>query len=593
MMPNLASIAPGRHWLSRALLCWVGAGLVLLLSPLLASAMDIIATSDRDPVSLQESFTLIFSADEEPDSEPDFSPLYQNFEVLRQGKSTQVNMVNGQFSRRTEWKLTALAKRAGTLTVPQILFGGDQSKPFTLTVLPGRAPDSGASGDEPLMLEVEAEPKNPYVQAQVLFTIRLLHRIALRNGQLDDPKLIDAVVQKLGEDRRYQTERNGHLYGVIERRFAIFPQKSGALRIEPIGFEAELSGGPGSMFDQFFGHQGRIRKIQSDPVELQVRPIPASFKGKQWLPAAKLALDESWSTLPPETKVGEPITRTLSVHAEGVTMGMVPELADRSVAAVPELKRYPDQPALSEEQGPRGLTSIRREKAAFIPMKDGDYRIPGTEIPWWNTSTDHMEIARIPERLLKALPAPPSTVPEPNPPAVQPVHPDEPAAAASPAPALYTVSERVGQVDLWFWLTWAFAFGWLSTGVAWWWKSHNTKAGTTSATTAQPSDLSKPMKSLRCAAAAQDPAAARRALLDWGLARWPKNPPANLEQIAARLGGVAPQQIAELNRALYGQASGAWLGEEIYRLIADASTAGKRFSPAVEPAAGLEGLYKS
>lgn len=565
--------------------------LLTVLLPSLALAADIIGSSDRDPVSLNESFTLIFSSDEEPDGDPDFSRLSDDFQIVNQGRSTQIQMVNGRVSRRTEWKLTALARRSGTLTVPPIAFGDEMSRPFTLTVLPGKAGSSRSAVDEPLMLEVEAEPKNPYVQAQVLYTVRLLHRIALRNGQLDDPKLIDAVVQKLGEDRRYQTERNGHLYGVIERRYAIFPQKSGALRIEPIHLEAELAGGAGSMFDEFFGRQGRIQRIQSEPTVLQVRPIPASFKGTQWLPAAKLQLDETWSTTPPETRIGDPITRTLSVRAEGVTMGMVPDLTDKKAGALPDLQRYPDQPALNEEQGPHGLSSLRREKTAFIPMKDGDYRIPGVEIAWWNTDADRLEVARIPERLLKVKPALQPTTPEATAPP-DTVGPEfntpGDAEAQSSAPT------RPVEQPLWFWLTWICVAGWLSTALAWWWKNRSGGAqkGAEQAANPRP-DLSAAMKTLKRATAERNPAATRRALLDWGLARWPDQPPSNLEHIAARLGGAAPTEIAKLNLALYGQGPGEWSGDGIIRLIGEAS---KERGPMAESPGGqpgLEALYRA
>lgn len=566
------------------------AGLALLPFP--AAAADIVASSDRDPASLNESFTLIFSSDEEPDGEPDFSPLNEDFQVLRQGRSTQVNMVNGRLSRRTEWKLTVLAKRSGMLTVPRIAFGGEFSRPFTLTVVPGTAPPAAGGSDDKLVIEVEAEPKNPYVQAQVLYTIRLLHRIALRNGQLDDPKTIDAVVQKLGEDRRYQTERNGRLYGVIERRFAIFPQKSGSLRIEPINLEAELAGGPGSVFDEFFGRQGRIYKIRSDAMVLQVRPIPASFKGRHWLPVGKLQLEESWSTTPPETVVGEPITRTLAVTAEGITMGMIPELTDKN-AVRPELQRYPDQPVLNEEHGAHGLISRRREKTALIPMKEGEYRLPGVELPWWNTKSDRLEIARIPERVLKAAPSPALPAAEPLPIAPSPAETQRSAAPEQVPAGAVSAAFPPREPTFWFWLAWACGLGWLSTVLVWWWTWRQRVNRETPTVEIPPPDLSRSLASLQRAAAEQDASAARRALLAWGLARWPDSPPANLEQLAARLGGAALQPIAELNQAVYGNRSRDWSGDALVGVIADASRNRRRRPEGVTSVdEGLAALYK-
>ena len=38
-------------------------------------ALDINVSVDRNPVSINESFKLIFSMEESPDDDPDFSPL--------------------------------------------------------------------------------------------------------------------------------------------------------------------------------------------------------------------------------------------------------------------------------------------------------------------------------------------------------------------------------------------------------------------------------------------------------------------------------------------------------------------------------------
>ena len=565
-------------------------GLLMLCLGLAGPAIaEIVATSDRDPVSLGESFNLVFSADEEPDAAPDFAALSEDFEILRQGKSARVNLMNGRLSRRTEWTLTLTAKRPGSLTVPPIAFGNDRSNPLTLTVLPGRTPSAASAGSGDVLLEVGAEPRNPYVQAQVVFTIRILHRVALRGGQLEDPKLGDAVVQKLGEDRRYQIERNGDTYGVIERRFAIFPQKSGPLRIEPVALEAEASRGAGSMFDEFFGPQGRLQRLHSEAVTLQVRPIPQAFKGKQWLPAAKLEIEESWSSNPPQTKVGEPITRTLSVRADGATMGMLPELSDKAAGSLPGLQQYPDQPALKEEFGSRGMSSSRREKTAFIPSKDGAYRIPGTEIAWWNTTTDRLEVARIPEKVLSATPAAQTTPPEDT----SGTAPDAPEEAVVPsgtvsAPAAHRQDDRAG---LWFWLTWLFASGWLGTLLMWRVRSGRSKVEPRPRVEPAP-DLSRALKILERACTKGDAVAARQAVLEWSAARWPSDPPPSLEQVGARLGGELPEQMAGLNRALYGETSGEWRGEAIYRTLSLASKIRHTPSTAARGGEVLESLHR-
>ena len=153
---------------------------------------------------------------------------------------------------------------------------------------------------------MEANPKNPYVQAQVFLTVRVLLRVNLAGADLSEPVVQDALVERLADDHRYGTVRNGLDYTVIERKFAIFPQKSGLLRIDPMHLTAQVDVGSRA----FFSRSTRAVRVKSDGIDLKVRPIPPEFTGKHWLPAADLKLEETWSSSPPQTKAGEPLTRT-------------------------------------------------------------------------------------------------------------------------------------------------------------------------------------------------------------------------------------------------------------------------------------------
>jgi hypothetical protein len=162
-------------------------------------------------------------------------------------------------------------------------------------------------------MEVEAEPKNPYVQAQVVLTLRVLSRVAF-SGDLGQPEVADAVVEKFDEDQEYMALRDGLQYKVNERRYAVFPQKSGKLTIGPVNLTAQV--GPSS-FGPFYRPSPRQQRLHSDPIELEVRPIPAEFTGTHWLPATRLQLADSWSPDALKTASVEPLTRTLTLQAEG------------------------------------------------------------------------------------------------------------------------------------------------------------------------------------------------------------------------------------------------------------------------------------
>ncbi|CAI8886618.1 BatD family protein [Methylocaldum szegediense] len=547
------------------------------------SAAAISVTVDRESVPINESFTLIFSAEETPDADPDFTPLEKDFHILGQSQSSQISLINGRFSRRTEWHVSVMARQEGTLTVPSIAFGSDRSKPLTIHVSGSPTPGVGASGED-LFLEVEAEPKNPYVQAQVIYTVRVLSRVHFGGANLSEPSSDDALIQKLGDDRRYTTYRNGLQYTAIERKYAVFPQKSGTLLLEPLTLEARRTSAGQSLFNQFFNHSARILRAHSDSITLDVRPIPTAFSGEHWLPAEHLEIEDSWSQDDLKTTAGEPITRTITVRADGTTVGLLPELAPKAAGQSPsDIKRYPDQPLLNEQKLASGLASVRQEKIALIPARSGTYRLPPIEIPWWNTKTDRMEIARLPERILTALPG--AQTEETAPSAVAAASP-EPSSAAAQTPI---EAPRAGG-GAWFWLALLFGLGWLGTAAAWW-LSRKPRKPEVLRPADDPRSERSAVNALRMACQKNDPAAARQALLDWARLRWPSARPIGLDELKSRCRGELGREIERLNRALYRHPESGWQGQMLWSAFrSDPIILSSRDKPAI--AANLEPLYK-
>lgn len=550
-------------------------------------AANIQVQVDRDPVNLDESFQILFTADGEPDDEPDFTPLHQDFAIHSQSQSSQVSVINGQYSRQIQWTLNAMAKRSGDLAIPPVAFGQDSSPALPIHVQAGRTGESGgdaAEGSGEVLVEVDAEPKNPYVQAQVLYTVRILYQVGLGNARLEEPKLDNAVLVRLGEDKKFATQRHGQMYQAIERRFALFPQQSGRLAVQPPVLEAELAGRH-SLFNRFFLQQpDRIVKLRGKTVELEVRPIPKAYKGQHWLPVQHLELSETLSKNPPRVAAGEPLTRTLTLKAQGSTVGNLPELATNAIAG---LQAYPDQPALEESPSPAGLRASRVEKAALIPGQAGDYALPEIAIPWWNTQTDREEIARLPARVLTATGgAAPAPVPAA---ADQESSSGAPACDNSAAPAPGPVA-AAAPPWLWIGLAACAGLGWLATALAWWRLRRQHPAPTASAdapASAKPDERALRSR-LREACQANDVQATRQALLVWAGAHWPHHPPRHLDELAARGNPALAREIQRLNQAAYGSAGTAWDGAALWQALAQTSSG--KTPPA--PGDGLEPLYR-
>ncbi|SMF96751.1 Oxygen tolerance [Methylomagnum ishizawai] len=560
---------------------WLWLGLLLALYAGLGLAARIEVSLDRNPVPLGESFTLIFSADASPDDDPDFSTLEQDFEVLGQSQSNQYSLNNGHASHRIEWQVSVMAKHAGNLAIPPIAFGKDRSEPFSVTVVPGPAKRRN-NGDGEVFMEVEAEPKNPYVQAQVIYSVRVLSRIAFGDARLSTPEAADTLVERLGDGQNPSSIviRNGVQYKMTEIRYALFPQKSGPLRIEPMQLEMQVAGGARSLFNAFLNPQTRTQRIVSEALTLEVRPVPAEFKGKHWLPARYLELEDSWAKNPPKTTAGDPLTRTLTLKAQGATVGLLPEINTTATALPDAIKQYPDQPIQNEEKPTSGLIGMRQEKTAMMATNPGTYTIPALEIPWWNTLANRMETARIPERTLtvqataatRQIPETPTLIAE----ASKPPKTTETPNAALPT----TVSQTNGP---WFWLVLLFGFGWISTGLAWYLSKRSNHKSSIPVNSDSETSVHKLVLAIEHACKASDAVAARKALSNWVNNQ-------RFRSEAQPYGSRLAKEIKLLDQCLYGRRQSAWEGQGLWQSFRDHIENMARGTPS-KPA--LESLYLS
>ena len=127
------------------------------------------------------------------------------------------------------------------------------------------------------------------------------------------------------------TQVSGVTYMVIERKYAIFPQKSGVITIKPLVLTADVISRGKQNPNTFFNSQMTQRRIvKSNAVTLNVQAIPSTFTG-HWLAAEHVELTQTWSDDTSQMKVGEPLTRTIKLVANGSTVGQLPELHQKSV----------------------------------------------------------------------------------------------------------------------------------------------------------------------------------------------------------------------------------------------------------------------
>ena len=208
--------------------------LSLLSVPTFVWGQTVKAYVDRNPVMADETLRLVVEAEGVSSSDaPSLQSLEENFALLGTSHSQQMSIINGRTSSVTRWVTTLAPKRTGMLTIPAIQVGNHSSLPLAITVKdPGQA--TGADAQRDIYLEAEVDSHFPYVQGQVLLTLRLMSAVSLQEGKLDDPEIDWGMIERVGKDASFETVRDGRRYHVTERRYAITPQKAGEQFIPPV-----------------------------------------------------------------------------------------------------------------------------------------------------------------------------------------------------------------------------------------------------------------------------------------------------------------------------------------------------------------------
>lgn len=519
--------------------------LLLLLAPTAALGA---ASADVDRTTLAEGETLVLRLKVAGDSPgvPNFAPLDQDFEILTRSQSSQTRIINWKREEWREWTLVLAPRRTGNLLIPSIRVGGEQTAPIAIQV---RDTPAAASGDDrPVFVDMETDRAQVPVQGQVLLTVRVWHRDAL-DGSLTEPEIADAVIEQLGEQSSYETVRGGTRYTVVERRYAVFPQRSGTLEIAPLTLTGTLKSRTSRFGLNPFGPQGgRTVRVRSEAREVEVLPRPGDWPaGEPWLPASELRLEESWSPDPPRFRVGEPVTRNIRIEARGLASSQLPDLA---VAWPDAVRVYPDAPGGGDVRGRDGITGTRTLSSAVIPVRGGNLHFPEIRVAWWNTRTQRREVAILPARTYPVAGGSPAPVKAP---------PESPGGApVENHTAAPTTPEAAAPGGGWAWklASGLLLVGWMVT-LALWFRERRRYAKPGALSEHRASGYSgRGLQALRKACRANEAVETRRSLLGWAANFYGSETRMGLPDVAGA--AITPElrnAVLELDDYLYGPRS--------------------------------------
>ena len=374
---------------SRLAFIFLCLGLTLLST---AQAQEVEISLDRNEIARGETVTLTIRIyDQRQGMQLDLTPLTSQFDVLGTRTSSQIRSVNGAVEAWTDYIVTLFPLEEGDLIIPELNINGTATAPMVVTVT-NEGPRSNQSNEE-LYLEIETNKESVYVQEQLLFTVRLYYTInGIRNPQFTELEMENSVIQLIGSPNQYEKLIDGERYGVYEKRYVIFPQRSGPLEVPDILFRGEVTDGSSN----FVFRNLNTRRVTAfiEGITINVLERPSAVQSDDfWLPVSNLTLEESWSTDLNSLKVGDSLVRTVTMTADGLDGAVLPPFSPTEIEG---LNLYPDPAEIERTFVEGAIVGTRIEVTSMVPVDSGNIVIPEISIPWWNIETDQIEATVIP-----------------------------------------------------------------------------------------------------------------------------------------------------------------------------------------------------
>lgn len=362
-------------------------------------------------------FNISYSVNARPDGfqAPSFSP-FRLISGPSQSSSTSTQIINNQVttSISVSYTYTLEAPTEGTYVIPpaQAEINGQSytseaaeirvtaDAATRATPSPARPADqptqTGTPDSDDIFIRAIADNTSPFQGEQVIIRYLLYTRLPITNYSIETLPSYQGLwhenISGSGQHSVSTETLNGQTYNVAEiRRVAVFPQRSGEIRIEPIEVEmsvrmrAPQRPGGRSFFDDFFSgtpfdaFQSVRHAERSNAVVLNVRPLPV-----QGRPAQFHGLVGRF------TMSGELNQQSLAVNDAANLIIRIDGRGNLRLMDQPEITFPPlldiFDPQITDQinTGPGGITGTKTFDYLIIPRQPGQADIPGVEFSFFD-----------------------------------------------------------------------------------------------------------------------------------------------------------------------------------------------------------------
>ncbi|MDP8212598.1 MAG: BatD family protein [Candidatus Zapsychrus exili] len=364
--------------------------LIVVFSAVVCLAQDISfeVTVDRNKTTLDSVVTLSLTLNGAT-SDALGLPEINGFQSRYLGPSTQVTVVNGNYSKITTHNYSLYPTEIGIFTIPSmsIKIEGEiyTSESIKIEVIdsskaqvPKSSQSSGKTGlEDKILLTLDVPKRDIYLYEKVPVTVKLyIQGFTARDIEFPKFDSLGLTFEDYKQPNQYTQVIDGIRFDVIEFNTKMYSIREGRLEFGParLGFNILYQGKRRSSSDSFFGsffdrYEKRPVEVRSEGYVLNVLPLPGDEKPEDFSGGVG-QFDFDVVASPGMVKVGDPITIIMKVSGQGDLSAInMPYFKDDD-----NFKTY--DPQIRQERNVKILEQVlipKSENATKIPIARFSY----------------------------------------------------------------------------------------------------------------------------------------------------------------------------------------------------------------------------
>ncbi|USD42699.1 BatD family protein [Vibrio sp. SCSIO 43135] len=199
-------------------------------------------------------------------------------------------------------------------------------------------------------------------------------------------EMADVIVkQRNPMATNYTERRQGNTWSKQRWELTLYPQKAGQYTIAPIAVEVTVSLPSG---------QSKNVTLYTKPMTFEVTtPSGMIAKDEAWLNASSVEVSQQWQTSTDDLKVGQAITRTVTLKADDTLSILIPQML--SLDSQDSYQTYVQPTQFDDRQERGNYRSERIEQQTYVLQQGGEIEFPAIELKWWNSDKQQLELVTI------------------------------------------------------------------------------------------------------------------------------------------------------------------------------------------------------